>query len=144
MQQTLCRSLTLPNDIETIPTLSQFIDECAETVGLDSSLTMALNLAIEEAVVNVMLYAYPEGTVGDVTIRFSATGEELEIVITDSGTPFDPTQCQDADITLSVEERPIGGLGIFLERQLMDAISYRRADGNNILNMRKTLTNNPQ
>lgn len=144
MQQTLCRSLTLPNDIETIPTLSQFIDECAETVGLDSSLTMALNLAIEEAVVNVMLYAYPEGTVGDVTIRFSATGEELEIVITDSGTPFDPTQCQDADITLSVEERPIGGLGIFLERQLMDAISYRRADGHNILTMRKTLTNNPQ
>lgn len=144
MQQTHCRSLTLPNDIETIPTLSQFIDECAETVGLDSSLTMALNLAIEEAVVNVMLYAYPEGTVGDVTIRFSATGEELEIVITDSGTPFDPTQCQDADITLSVEERPIGGLGIFLERQLMDAISYRRADGHNILTMRKTLTNNPQ
>lgn len=144
MQQTLCRSLTLPNDIETIPTLSQFIDECAETVGLDSSLTMALNLAIEEAVVNVMLYAYPKGTVGDVTIRFSATGEELEIVITDSGTPFDPTQCQDADITLSVEERPIGGLGIFLERQLMDAISYRRADGHNILTMRKTLTNNPQ
>lgn len=144
MQQTLCRSLTLPNDIETIPTLSQFIDECAETVGLDSSLTMALNLAIEEAVVNVMLYAYHEGTVGDVTIRFSATGEELEIVITDSGTPFDPTQCQDADITLSVEERPIGGLGIFLERQLMDAISYRRADGHNILTMRKTLTNNPQ
>jgi anti-sigma regulatory factor (Ser/Thr protein kinase) len=144
MQQTLYRSLTLPNDIETIPTLSQFIDECAETVGLDSSLTMALNLAIEEAVVNVMLYAYPEGTVGDVTIRFSATGEELEIVITDSGTPFDPTQCQDADITLSVEERPIGGLGIFLERQLMDAISYRRADGHNILTMRKTLTNNPQ
>ena len=140
MQQTLCRSLTLPNDIETIPTLSQFIDECAETVGL----TMALNLAIEEAVVNVMLYAYPEGTVGDVTIRFSATGDELEIVITDSGTPFDPTQCQDADITLSVEERPIGGLGIFLERQLMDAISYRRADGHNILTMRKTLTNNPQ
>jgi sigma-B regulation protein RsbU (phosphoserine phosphatase) len=144
MQQTLCRSLTLPNDIETIPTLYQFIDECAETVGLDSSLTMTLNLAIEEAVVNVMLYAYPEGTVGDVTIRFTATSEELEFVITDKGTPFDPTQCQDADVTLSAEERPIGGLGIFLERQLMDAISYRRADGQNILTMRKTLPNNPK
>ena len=64
----LQRSLTLPNDVETIPQLNEFIDTVAEAIGLDMSLTMSLNLAIEEAVVNVMDYAYPPGEKGDVTI----------------------------------------------------------------------------
>jgi sigma-B regulation protein RsbU (phosphoserine phosphatase) len=132
-------SLTLPNDIETIPQLNEFIDTVAEEIGLDMSLTMSLNLAIEEAVVNVMEYAYPEGEQGNVDIEVIADERWLTFIISDNGIPFDPTTQKDADTTLSAEERPIGGLGIFLVRQLMDSINYQRKDGKNILTLSKKM-----
>ena len=132
-------SLTLPNDIETIPQLNEFIDTVAEEIGLDMSLTMSLNLAIEEAVVNVMEYAYLEGEQGNVDIEVSADERWLTFIISDNGIPFDPTTQKDADTTLSAEERPIGGLGIFLVRQLMDSINYQRKDGKNILTLSKKM-----
>lgn len=132
-------SLTLPNDIETIPQLNEFIDTVAEEIGLDMSLTMSLNLAIEEAVVNVMEYAYPEGEQGNVDIEVIADDRWLTFIISDNGIPFDPTTQEDADTTLSAEERPIGGLGIFLVRQLMDSINYQRKDGKNILTLSKKM-----
>lgn len=132
-------SLTLPNDIETIPQLNEFIDTVAEEIGLDMSLTMSLNLAIEEAVVNVMEYAYPEGEQGNVDIEVIADDKWLTFIISDNGIPFDPTTQEDADTTLSAEERPIGGLGIFLVRQLMDSINYQRKDGKNILTLSKKM-----
>ena len=133
------RRLVLPNDIETIPQLNEFIDSVAEEVGLDMSLTMSLNLAIEEAVVNVMEYAYPEGQQGDVEIEVTADQEWMTFVITDTGIAFDPTKKEDADTTLSAEERPIGGLGIFMVRQLMDVIDYKREDNKNVLTLQKKL-----
>ena len=133
------RRLVLPNDIETIPQLNEFIDSVAEEVGLDMSLTMSLNLAIEEAVVNVMEYAYPEGQQGDVEIEVTADQQWMTFVITDTGIAFDPTTKEDADTTLSAEERPIGGLGIFMVRQLMDVIEYKRKDNKNVLTLRKKL-----
>ena len=133
------RSLILPNDIETIPQLNEFIDSVAEEMALDMSLTMSLNLAMEEAVVNVMDYAYPEGQQGNVEIEAMTDGEWLTFVISDSGVPFDPTTKEDADTTLSAEECPIGGLGIFLVRQLMDVIQYQRDGDKNVLTLRKKL-----
>ena len=133
------RRLVLPNDIETIPQLNEFIDSVAEEVGLEMSLTMSLNLALEEAVVNVMEYAYPEGQKGDVEIEVTADQEWMTFVIMDTGIAFDPTMKEDADTTLSAEERPIGGLGIFLVRQLMDVIDYKREDNKNVLTLQKKL-----
>lgn len=133
------RRLVLPNDIETIPQLNEFIDSVAEEVGLEMSLTMSLNLALEEAVVNVMEYAYPEGQKGNVEIEVTADQEWMTFVITDTGIAFDPTMKEDADTTLSAEERPIGGLGIFLVRQLMDVIDYNRKDNKNVLTLQKKL-----
>jgi len=139
-EATLQRSLTLPNDIEAVPQLNEFIDVVCEEAGIDMSVTMSLNLAIEEAVVNVMSYAYPEGVEGFVTINAHADARQLTFVITDTGTPFDPTTQGEIDTTLSAEERPIGGLGIHLVRQIMDSIHYEYADGKNILTLRKSLT----
>ena len=133
------KRLVLPNDIETIPQLNEFIDLVAEEVGLDMSLTMSLNLAMEEAVVNVMDYAYPDGQKGNVDIEVTADQEWMTFVITDTGIAFDPTTKEDADTTLSAEERPIGGLGIFLVRQLMDGINYKREGNKNVLTLRKKL-----
>ena len=136
----LKRSLTLPNDIETIPQLNVFIDQAAEDAPLPPDLSMSLNLAIEEAVVNVMSYAYPRGTHGDVIIDLFVTDQQLTIAIIDQGIPFDPTSQVEADTSLSVEDRPIGGLGIYLVRQLMDSINYERIDGKNVLTLIKKLT----
>jgi sigma-B regulation protein RsbU (phosphoserine phosphatase) len=97
-------------------------------------------LAVEEAVVNVMSYAYPIGTKGDVTVQAKATGQWLKFIIIDQGKAFDPTLKGEADTTLNAEERPIGGLGIYLVRQLMDSINYERVDGHNVLTLRKKLT----
>ncbi len=133
----LQRSLTLPNDIETIPRLNEFIDTAAEETDLDPSLTMSLNLALEEAVVNVMNYAYPPGQAGTVDIEMVVSDTSLVFVISDAGRPFDPTQAAEADTTLSADERPIGGLGIYLVRHLMDDIRYERLDDRNVLTLTK-------
>ena len=119
-------SITLTNDIEQV-----------EEVGMDMAVAIQMNLAMEEAVVNVMSYAYPADTVGDVTIEAVTIADQLQFTITDCGTPFDPTAKEDVDTTLSAEERPIGGLGIHLVRQLMDSITYERIDGKNVLTLRK-------
>ena len=135
----LQRSITLPNDIEEVPQLAAFVDEVCEIVGFDMSTTMSLNLALEEAVVNVMSYAYPSGTTGNVNIEAMANDVRLKFVISDWGTPFDPTAEKEVDTTLSAEDRPIGGLGIHLVRQIMDSINYERIDGKNVLTLRKKL-----
>ena len=137
----LQRCITLPNDVHQLPQLADFVDGVCEDMGFDASTTMQMNLAIEEAVVNVMNYAYPPGTKGDVQIEAQANDVRLKFVICDRGTPFDPTAKEVVDTTLSVEERPIGGLGIHLVRQLMDSINYERLDGQNILTLRKNLKN---
>ncbi|MBO7110892.1 MAG: SpoIIE family protein phosphatase [Bacteroidaceae bacterium] len=133
------RSLTLTNDLKRVPRLNAFIDEVCEANGFDMATTMQINLAIEEAVVNVMNYAYPEGTKGDITIEAKANKTEMSIIISDTGKPFDPTAKAEVDITLSAEDRSIGGLGIHLIRQIMDNINYERIDGHNVLTLMKKL-----
>ncbi len=136
----LNKLLILQNDIEQISLLADFVNAVAEEAGIeDPSLCMSLNLALEEAVTNVVLYAYPEGTKGEVKIEATCKDELLTFVISDNGVFFDPTAKEDADITLSAEERPIGGLGIFLVKQLMDSVDYQRVDGSNILVLSKRI-----
>jgi sigma-B regulation protein RsbU (phosphoserine phosphatase) len=132
-------SITLTNDIQQVPQLADFVDMVCEEVGMDMAIAIQMNLAMEEAVVNVMDYAYPAGTVGDVTIEAESDDDQLQFTIIDSGTPFDPTAKEEVDTTLSAEERPIGGLGIHLVRQLMDSINYERIDEKNILTLRKKI-----
>ena len=133
------RSITLPNDVQDVPRLAEFVDSVCEEVGFDMTTTMQMNLAIEEAVVNVMNYAYPPGQSGEVNIEAMVNDVRLKVVISDQGLPFDPTAKGEVDTTLSAEDRPIGGLGIHLVRQLMDTINYERVDGRNILTLRKLL-----
>ncbi|MBO6034037.1 MAG: ATP-binding protein [Prevotella sp.] len=133
------KNLTLPNDVQEVPKLAAFVDEICEAVGIDMSSAMKMNLAIEEAVVNVMNYAYPSGTKGEVRIEAKAHEGYVEFVISDDGKPFNPTEVKDADTTLSVEERDIGGLGIFLVKHYMDKVKYKYVDGQNVLTLRKNL-----
>ena len=133
------RTLTLTNDLERIPRLNAFIDEVCESNGFDMPTTMQINLAMEEAVVNVINYAYPAGTKGNITIEAKSDGKELLLIITDTGKTFDPTARPEVDTTLNVEDRSIGGLGIHLIRQIMDNINYERTNGHNVLTLIKKL-----
>jgi anti-sigma regulatory factor (Ser/Thr protein kinase) len=103
---------------------------------------MHLNLAIEEAVSNIILHAYknyPENEQIEITATLNE--DKLVFTITDYGDEFDPTKIENPDITLSTEERPLGGLGIFLIKQLMDEMEYKRANGKNVLIMSKKIFN---
>ena len=135
----LNRSITLPNDVAEVPALAEFVEGVCEEVGMDMPTTMQLNLAIEEAVVNVMDYAYPAGVKGEVVVDARVNDGQLLIVITDHGTPFDPTAKGDVDTTLSAEERNIGGLGIHLIRTIMDTVSYERSGDSNVLTLTKKI-----
>ena len=86
-----------------------------------------------------MNYAYPKNVSGEVRIEAQVNDERMKFVVTDSGTPFDPTAHKEADTSLTAEERSIGGLGIHLVRKIMDSINYEYTDGQNIFTMRKKL-----
>jgi sigma-B regulation protein RsbU (phosphoserine phosphatase) len=133
------KNLTLPNDVQEVPRLAAFVEDICEVAGIDMGTTMKMNLAIEEAVVNVMNYAYPSGVKGEVRIEAGVREGYVEFVISDDGTPFNPTEVEDADTTLSAEERQIGGLGIFLVKHFMDIVEYKYVDGQNVLTLRKNL-----
>ena len=133
------KNLTLPNDVQEVPRLAAFVEDICEVAGIDMGTTMKMNLAIEEAVVNVMNYAYPSGVKGEVRIEAGLREGYVEFVISDDGTPFNPTEVEDADTTLSAEDRQIGGLGIFLVKHFMDIVEYKYVDGQNVLTLRKNL-----
>ena len=133
------KQLILKNEIAEISKLASFIEQIGDELALSPELVFNLNLVLEEAVSNVILYAYPREEHEIISLTARKTDNQLVFVLTDSGKEFDPTQAPDADITLSAEERPIGGLGIFLIRQIMNKVEYQRIDGQNVLTLGKEL-----
>lgn len=135
----LKRHLTLENEIGQISRLSKFISDIASSRGLDENQAMNINLAMEEAVTNSIMYAYPEGTRGEVEVDAIVDDNAIEFTISDNGMEFDPTARPEPDINARAEERPIGGLGIFLVKNIMDSVSYTREKNTNILRLIKKL-----
>ena len=133
------RHLRIENEISEIGKLSAFVEAIGEERKLDPALVSSINLALEEAATNVIMYAYPKETAGTLDVDAVLGIDALEFTLTDGGVPFDPTAAPEADVTLGAEERNIGGLGIFLVRNIMDKVTYARRDGKNILTMTKNL-----
>ena len=131
------KSIVLSNDTQEVPRLNVFVEEVCQTVGFDQDVTKQVNTAVEEAVVNVMKYAYPPGKNGDVTIEAASNDVRLKFTIIDSGRPFDPTVQADVDTTQSDAQYNVGGMGIHIIRQNMDSINYERIDNLNVLTLRK-------
>ena len=137
-EQAKSRHLILKNQVEELNKLPEFVDTVCEEAGIDMVLIASLNLALEEAATNVVLYAYGKNE-GEVDIEAVYTEKYLKFILTDTGVAFDPTQKEEVDTTLSVEERQIGGLGIHLVRQIMDSVNYERINGKNVLTLIKRL-----
>lgn len=131
------KELHLTNDVSQVVALGEWIERLGEELALNPADVFQLNLALEEAVVNVMNYAYPGQT--DMPIVLSVSADEgtdgIVFRLTDNGVPFDPTRAEMPDVTLSAEERNIGGLGIFLVEQLMNRVAYEREGESNVLTM---------
>ena len=134
------KKLVIKNEISEIAKLSLFVEELSEELDLSPDLTFNLNLVLEEAVVTVINYAYPKNESQEISLSAQKIDDNLYFVLTDSGKEFDPTQVPDADISLSAEDRQIGGLGIFLIRQIMNKVEYQRIDGKNVLTLKKQLS----
>ena len=129
--------IVLSNNVRDVTKLNEFVKSVTEQLNIDKSLSRKMRLAVEEAVVNVMNYAYPEGVTGEIRVKAVSNGRFICFVIIDFGQPFDPTGIVKADTQQSAEDRPIGGLGVLLVRELMDSVNYERVDGKNIFTMRK-------
>ena len=114
-----------------------FIGDCAEKQGFDQKTIHQIHLACEEALVNVIHYAYPDGY-GNIEITYDLNEEKgFVIEIIDRGIPFNPLSLPEPDIGASIEDRTIGGLGIYMMRNIMDEVTYKREQGRNILTLIK-------
>jgi len=133
----LMETLVIKNDVHEVSKFSEFMKKVMERLNVEKSLSRQLRLAVEEAVVNVIDYAYPIGQEGEIEVRMMSDGKTLKTIITDSGVAFDPTAKEKADTTLSAEDRQIGGLGILLVREIMDSVNYERINKQNILTLTK-------
>lgn len=131
--------ITLTNNNVEVEKLGAFVKGFCEKLELDRKSASHLRLALEEAVVNVISYAYPKGETGNVIIYADSNRKEVRFTIVDSGAPFDPTAAISADTTLDAQKRPIGGLGILLTRKLTDSVSYCRKGDYNVLTLTKSI-----
>jgi sigma-B regulation protein RsbU (phosphoserine phosphatase) len=133
-------SKTFPARVDALPEVLGFVEEILESHECSMKNQTAICVAIEEVFVNVANYAYGEGS-GDATLEigFDEANRNVTFRLIDQGVPFDPLQKPDPDITLSVEKRQVGGLGIFIVKKTMDTVCYAYEDGKNILTMIKKI-----
>ena len=129
-----------PANTEALADVLGFVEETLEQFECPMKTQMAVCVAIEEVFVNVAHYAYPDGE-GDVTfsIGYDEDSKKDTFRMSDKGVPFNPLEKPDPDITLSAEERGIGGLGIFITKKTMESVSYVYENNENILTMIKTI-----
>jgi len=120
--------------MDTIPDIVGFVSETASAMGVHPKRVMHLELAVEEAAVNICSYAY-EIPPGEITIRISRETEVVRIELIDVGVPFDPLAADAPDIKMELENREVGGLGIFLIRRVLDEVHYSRSGDSNILSL---------
>jgi anti-sigma regulatory factor (Ser/Thr protein kinase) len=132
------KRLTVDASTENLPKVLEFIDTELEATGASMKTQYQLDLAVEEIYVNIANYAYAPNS-GNVAILFDVYGEPplVEIQFIDEGNPFNPLDNPEPDITLTADERNIGGLGVLMVKKSMDSVKYRFEDNKNILTIQK-------
>lgn len=134
------KEIKLSATIENVSVVTDFVDRELEERHCPKGARCQIDIAIDEIFGNIANYAYnPE--VGDAVVRIEVTDEPLEVIITftDKGKPYNPLLKEDPDVTLSAEERKIGGLGVFIVKESMDQVDYHYENGRNILSIRKSI-----
>lgn len=132
------KSITVEAVIQNVETVTEFVNAVLEENDCPAKVQMRIDVAIDEIFGNIAYYAYGNSC-GNVTIQIEIEKDLPGIVLTfiDQGMPYNPLENKEPDITLDIEEREIGGLGIFLVKKTMDALSYEYVDGQNVLTLKK-------
>lgn len=134
------RSLCLTAELENLAAIRSFVQESAAALGVDQAVISDVVLAADEAVTNVIVHGY-QGRQGTVEIEVEREAMDVVVHVRDNAPPFDPTSVSSPDLSRSMEERPLGGLGIYLIRQYMDEVIYRiTPQGGNELILKKGIT----
>lgn len=135
------KELRIPALVESLDCVQNFIKDSMVSFTVSDKVLLEIDIAVEEIFVNIASYAYAPD-IGAVTIKCKIIYEEdavLEVSFVDEGKPFNPLQKEDADITLSAEERKIGGLGILMVKRMMDKVDYQYEGNKNTLTIWKKL-----
>lgn len=134
------REITLEASIDNIERVTAFVDAFLEEIDCPMKANMQIDIAVDEIFGNIAHYAYTPGT-GEATVSvdYNEDTGEVSLCFMDRGVPYDPLKKDDPDVTLSADERQIGGLGIYMVKKSMDSMSYTYADGQNILTVTKKL-----
>ena len=133
------KEIIIDNRLDEIARITQFIEELGITLQLPLGITMSVNLAIEEAITNIIRHAYPQGKESDITLRVNIAPGILTFLIIDEGLSFDPTDKSSMDEATPLEQRLTEGLGLFLIRRTMDEVKYDVIDGFNHLTLKKKI-----
>lgn len=130
--------VTLEAAEENLDEVLRFVEDALEDTGCSLEDQRQIAIAVEEVFINIVSYAYKPGR-GDTTLRLDVSQDPAEVTITfiDHGVPFDPLAKEDPDIDLPAKQRKVGGLGIFVVKNLMDDVFYEYRNGQNILTMKK-------
>ena len=134
------KELTLEATLEHIATVTDFVNEVLETMDCPMKAQIQIDVAVDEIFSNIARYAYTDGP-GMATVRVELEQNSNAAMITflDQGQPYNPLESVDPDITLSAEQRSVGGLGIFLVKKTMDGLGYEYKDGQNVFWIKKNL-----
>jgi len=132
-------TISLKNDVKELGRLAEFFEQLGESWFLAPDIIMTVNLSLEEAVSNIIFYAWSDSKEHLIDLKIKYYEKALTIILSDDGKPFDPTTREEPDINLPIEERPIGGLGIHLIKRLMDGITYTRKEDKNQLTLIKNI-----
>ena len=133
-------TVSFKNQLSEIERLGQLVTEFAERHQWSPRILFEMNVALEELLTNVISYAYDDNQEHEITLRLSFVDGELTAELADDGRPFNPLEAADPDLSIPLEERPIGGLGIFLVRKFTTDLAYQRRDGKNFLTLKKKIT----
>ena len=131
-------TILLEANIDNYSKLIDWLNKKCDDADIQSAYKTKLNIAVEEIFANVANYAYPTNE-GNVEVKFEVSGNEVEMKFIDAGTPYNPLEKQDPDITLNADERQIGGLGIFMVKNYMDEVNYNYENENNVLTIKMVI-----
>ena len=132
-------SMSWTASLESISDIAEHVQTELIRLGFDSQRLMKVNLAIEEITVNIINHAYGDGVRGNIDVSIEKTDSQVIIHIFDEGMPFNPLEAKAPDVNASVAERPVGGLGIFMAKNLVDGITYERTGTRNHLRVTNDL-----
>ena len=134
------REITLNTEKGSTARVEAFVEEELERIGVPHKILMKMCIVIDEIFSNIVNYAYGPN-IGPATVKlgFDDATKTLTLVFIDEGVPFDPRESKEPDIELAIEDRPIGGLGLFMVKKIMDHMDYRRENGRNILTLTKCI-----